>query len=81
VRGRTTPQLRSDHSAGLAELAEAISQLALQRRQVVALRDIEGWTAAEVAELLGVSEANQRVLLHRARNTLRVRLERRTDRS
>jgi len=35
------------------------------------LRDIEGWIAEEVCELLEISEGNQRVLLHRAR--LRVR--------
>jgi RNA polymerase sigma-70 factor (ECF subfamily) len=69
------PQLRSDHAAGLAELAAAISELPLRRRQVLVLRDIEGWTAPEVTELLGVTEGNQRVLLHRARNTLRCRLE------
>ena len=69
------PQLRSDHAAGLAELATAISELPLRRRQVLVLRDIEGWTAPEVTQLLGVTEGNQRVLLHRARNTLRRRLE------
>ena len=69
------PQLRSDHAAGLAELAIAISELPLRRRQVLVLRDIEGLTAPEVTQLLGVTEGNQRVLLHRARNTLRRRLE------
>jgi RNA polymerase sigma-70 factor (ECF subfamily) len=35
------------------------------------LRDIEGLTPSEVAELLGVTDGNQRVLLHRGRVRLR----------
>ena len=34
---------------------------------MIRLRDIEGWDAEEVCDLLGVSHGNQRVLLHRAR--------------
>jgi hypothetical protein len=34
---------------------------------VFELRDLQHWTAAEVGEVLGLSEGNQRVLLHRAR--------------
>ncbi|MGH8900180.1 MAG: sigma factor-like helix-turn-helix DNA-binding protein [Egibacteraceae bacterium] len=33
---------------------------------VITLRDIEGWPAAEICALLGLTDANQRVLLHRA---------------
>jgi len=39
------------------------------------LRDVEGWTSAEVCEALEISEANQRVLLHRARAKVRQALE------
>jgi RNA polymerase sigma-70 factor (ECF subfamily) len=42
---------------------------------VVALRDVHGWPAAEVCDVLGLSEANQRVLLHRGRSRLRGVLE------
>jgi RNA polymerase sigma-70 factor (ECF subfamily) len=45
------------------------------QRVVVALRDVHGWPAAEVCEVLGLSEANQRVLLHRGRSRLRGALE------
>jgi RNA polymerase sigma-70 factor (ECF subfamily) len=38
---------------------------------VISLRDIEGWDSPEVCALLGVSEGNQRVLLHRARSRVR----------
>ena len=53
----------------------AIDRLPPAQRQVVVLRDIEGWDAQEVRELLGVSEVNQRVLLHRGRSKVRQALE------
>jgi RNA polymerase sigma-70 factor (ECF subfamily) len=46
------------------------------QRQVLLLRDVEGLPAAEVCGLLGISEGNQRVLLHRARARLRDILDR-----
>jgi RNA polymerase sigma-70 factor, ECF subfamily len=52
-------------------LARAIGTLPARQQQVVALRDVEGWSAAEVCAALDLSEANQRVLLHRARAKLR----------
>ena len=39
------------------------------------LRDIEGWSADEVCAMLQISDANQRVLLHRARSRVRAALE------
>jgi RNA polymerase sigma-70 factor (ECF subfamily) len=42
---------------------------------VFTLRDIEEVGAADVCELLGLSEGNQRVLLHRARSRVRRILE------
>jgi RNA polymerase sigma-70 factor (ECF subfamily) len=52
-------------------IREAIEALPARQRQVIVLRDIEGWRAEEVCDLLGLSEANQRVLLHRARGHVR----------
>jgi len=42
-----------------------------QQRQVVVLRDVEGLDATDVADLLGITGGNQRVLLHRGRARLR----------
>lgn len=55
-------------TALLAELPEA-------QRQVVVLRDFEQLPASEVCEVLGITEANQRVLLHRGRAKIRSLLE------
>jgi len=38
------------------------------------LRDFEGLTTAEVADVLGITEANAKVRLHRARTALRAEL-------
>jgi RNA polymerase sigma-70 factor (ECF subfamily) len=45
------------------------------QRQVLLLRDVEGVPASDVCDLLGVSDGNQRVLLHRARVHLRRQLD------
>lgn len=56
-------------------LGRALEALPPAQRTVVTLRDVDGWTAAEVCAALQISEANQRVLLHRARSRLRRALE------
>ena len=50
---------------------ELLLDLPAAQRQVVLLRDVEGLPAHEVAALCGVSDGNQRVLLHRGRTQLR----------
>jgi RNA polymerase sigma-70 factor (ECF subfamily) len=56
-------------------IGAALRQLPDRQRVVLQLRDIDGWEAAEVCELLALSPENQRVLLHRARAALRQQLE------
>jgi RNA polymerase sigma-70 factor (ECF subfamily) len=57
-------------------VADALDTLPERQRAVVTLRDVEGFTALEVSELLGISAGNQRVLLHRGRSVVRASLER-----
>lgn len=52
-----------------------LSQLPATQRQVVVLRDVEGLSAAEVCQILGITDGSQRVLLHRGRSRLRAMIE------
>jgi RNA polymerase sigma-70 factor, ECF subfamily len=53
----------------------AIEELPPAQRAAISLRDIEGWSSEETCNALGVTETNQRVLLHRARSKVRQALE------
>ena len=53
---------------------ELLPELPDQQRQVVLLRDVEGLDAGAVSSMLGVTDGNQRVLLHRGRAKLRALL-------
>lgn len=55
-------------------LTSAIDALPPRQRAAVVLRDVEGVDAADTCDILGISEANQRVLLHRGRTRLRAAL-------
>jgi RNA polymerase sigma-70 factor (ECF subfamily) len=57
------------------QVKECLPLLPPAQRQVFTLRDIEAVGAADVCEMLGLSEGNQRVLLHRARSRVRSILE------
>jgi RNA polymerase sigma-70 factor (ECF subfamily) len=59
-----------------AVIAGAVERLPHAQRVVVTLRDIEGFSAEEACEVLEISDANQRVLLHRGRAKVRAAIER-----
>jgi RNA polymerase sigma-70 factor (ECF subfamily) len=69
------PQRRLASIEAREQIRRAIAGLPTQQQLVVALRDVEGLSADEVCDLLEISEANQRVLLHRGRSTIRNVLE------
>jgi RNA polymerase sigma-70 factor, ECF subfamily len=58
-----------------AVVLAAIDGLPAAQREVITLRDVDGWSSAEVCDLLGLTEGNQRVLLHRGRSKVRAKLE------
>lgn len=66
---RADDRLVAEHLA--ARVQELLPQLPDGQRQVVALRDLEGLSADDVAALVGITDGNQRVLLHRGRAQLR----------
>jgi len=53
----------------------AIEGLPDAQREVIRLRDVEGWSPQEVSDALEITDGNQRVLLHRARSKVRAALE------
>jgi len=69
------PEERLLSQETLAVIQRAIEMLPPNQRQVITLRDIEGWSSADVCNVLEISETNQRVLLHRARSKVRQGLE------
>jgi RNA polymerase sigma-70 factor (ECF subfamily) len=71
----TVPEERLLSQETLSRIADAIEALPETQREVIRLRDVEGWSAAEVAAALDISDGNQRVLLHRARSKVRAALE------
>ena len=54
---------------------DAIERLPARQREVMVLRDVQGWSPEEVCDALALSDGNQRVLLHRARSKVRGELE------
>lgn len=77
--GRDIPEARVLAAEVGDRLVGAVEALPPNQRAVIILRDMKGLSAAEVCELLDLSEANQRVLLHRARSKTRAALERYLD--
>jgi RNA polymerase sigma-70 factor, ECF subfamily len=53
----------------------ALERISPAQREVMTLRDLEGWSGPEVCAVLGISDVNQRTLLHRARVAVRSALE------
>jgi RNA polymerase sigma-70 factor (ECF subfamily) len=72
----TFPEERLLAREARRRIAEALETLPDSQRIVVTLRDVAGWDSEEVCDALGLSEGNQRVLLHRGRAKLRAALER-----
>lgn len=71
-----SPEDRLLSREALSLIGQAIDALPPAQREVIVLRDVQGWTSREVCNVLGLTETNQRVLLHRARVKVRNRLER-----
>ena len=63
---------RADMADTLAHVTRLIEgALTEQQRRVLYLRDRDGWDIGDIAERYGISEANVRMILSRARRTVR----------
>lgn len=71
---RNTPEELAQRSETRRIIDTALEQLDAKHRLVFLLRDVEGFSIQETAETLGISEANVKVRLLRARLQLRERL-------
>ncbi len=65
------PAERVEARETVACVRAAIEALPPLHRQVITLRDVEGWPAGEICAVLDLTPANQRVVLHRARARVR----------
>ena len=70
-----TPEKLLLSQEGTTFLEQAIEALPGKLRQIIVMRDVEGLSSDEACNILGISETNQRVLLHRARSRVRKALE------
>jgi RNA polymerase sigma-70 factor (ECF subfamily) len=70
-----TPEEATDAAEMRRVVADALRSLPPRQAAAVTLRDVEGYDAEETAELMGISTANQRVLLHRGRAGVRAAIE------
>jgi len=65
------PESRAETADLAARTAQALGELPDEAREVVVLRDVQGLSTRETAELLGVTEGTVKVRLHRAHARLR----------
>jgi RNA polymerase sigma-70 factor (ECF subfamily) len=70
-----SPEEKLSSDAAREVMLKAIAGLPPRQREVITLRDIQGYSAEEARNALELSETNQRVLLHRARSKVRAALE------
>ena len=65
------PEQRLESRETLGRVAAAIEALPPAQREVITMRDVDGFSSQEVCSVLGITDVNQRVLLHRARSKVR----------
>jgi RNA polymerase sigma factor (sigma-70 family) len=66
-----TPEQETLRAELGSRLDEALQQLPPERREAVVLRDIEGLSYGEIAQVVGITEGAARVRVHRTREMLR----------
>ena len=73
--GPSTPEIAGEILELRGRLRTAIHRLPESQRQVVVMKDIYGWSHAEIADATGITVTAAKVRLHRARARLARELE------
>ena len=68
---RASPQVEAERGDARARLLAALRELPEERREVLLLHDLEGWTHREIAERMGLPPGTVRSHLHHARRRMR----------
>lgn len=71
---RASPAEEAESGDAATRLLAAIRELPEERREVLLLHDLEGWTHREIAERMGLPPGTVRSHLHHARRTMRTLL-------
>jgi RNA polymerase sigma-70 factor (ECF subfamily) len=75
MRFDALPEGRLLSQESMEIVQRAVDGLPEAQRVVLTMRDIVGFDSEDVCDALGISEVNQRVLLHRARTRVRKAVE------
>jgi len=78
---RQTPYSVYEQAENQAEIRRALTSLAEPYRAVVVLREIEGLSYEEIADVLGIAEGTVKSRLRRGREALKHKLAARLSRS
>jgi len=68
------PDVKLEQSDAIKKVAEIMNTLADTQKEIITLRDIEGYTYQEIADIMGLKVDQVKVYLFRARKTLREKL-------
>ena len=68
---RASPAAQAESADAAARLLAAVRTLPEERREVLLLHDLEGWTHREIAERMGLPPGTVRSHLHHARRRVR----------
>lgn len=75
LAGDDSASLRLEHNETAQMLNRCLARLPSQQQQVIRLRDLSGCSMEDIEKSTGLTAVNVRVLLSRARKTLRTQLQ------
>lgn len=69
-----SPDVKLEQKDAVKKVTEIMASLQETQREIITLRDIEGYTYQEIADIMGLKVDQVKVYLFRARKTLREKL-------